>query len=157
MDLRVLTVLFLFYTFAGAVAEHLSYFIGKLFNPQAPNKALSNPIITGFPLYGIGALIILWLRGIVVAYQIPVVLEFLLYATALEFLEAGTGLIVRAGSRSYEMCEGQRCVSSWDYSDGKWNILGIVDLRHFLLFGFAGMIVSRANPYVQNRVEKMFV
>jgi uncharacterized membrane protein len=153
MDLKVVAILFLFYTFAGAVAEHLSYFVGKPLG--APTKSLSNPIITGFPIYGLGALIVIWLRGLAVAYGLGVVIEFMIYGVALEILEGVTGVIVGAGSKSYEECEGERCVSSWDYSKSKWNIMGIVDVRHFFLFGIAGMLVSRFNPWLQCKVEKM--
>lgn len=141
----------------GAMAEHLSYFIESLFNKNAIPKSLSNPIITGFPIYGIGALLVIWLRGIAVIYHLPLILEFCIYGLALEILEMISGGIVRAGSGSYETCDGnKKCISSWDYSSSKWNLFGIVDLKHFLLFGIAGIAVSRVNPYVQNMVEKMF-
>lgn len=152
MDAKTTLVIFLIYTFFGAIAEHISYFIegGK-------KKSLSNPIITGFPIYGLGALIVIWLRRLVILYNIPLIVEFFIYGFALESLELASGLIVKAGSRSYEICDhGEECISSWDYSQSKWNIYGIIDLRHFFLFSISGMIVSRITPYIEEYVQRAF-
>jgi len=135
-------VLFGTYTLLGAVSEHILYYLSGV------KKTLSNPVITGFPIYGIGGLTIYWIRNIILRYipTLPIYIEFLVYGVVLSSIEYISGKIVGAGSSSY--VKGTSIVDSWDYSKNPINIQGVVDIQHFLLFSMAGLLMSRLNPYI---------
>lgn len=127
----------LIYSFFGAVFEHLSYY----FNPKI-KKTLSNPIITGFPIYGLGAYLILK-TGIKNTFLLFIVSA--LIGTIIELL---TGIIVKAGPQG-NIREGNTViVDSWDYSDNILNYKGIIDIKHSLLFGLLGVILVYIHPNI---------
>lgn len=130
-------LLFLIYSYLGATLEHLSYFFGN----DKP-KALTNPIITGFPLYGTGALIILLLAEKM--QNVHWSLQFLVYGFVMSLFEYIIGKIVGAGEKSYK----NGMVWSWDYSNEKYNYEGIISLRHFVCWGILGLILTKINPYI---------
>jgi uncharacterized membrane protein len=137
------------YTFAGAVAEHLSYWAG------GTHKTLSNPIITGFPLYGVGALIVYGIReGIKnLCPDLPIEIEMMLYGFSLVAFEALASEFVDAGHSI--KCGDTEIVDSWDYSNSAYNIKGVVDLKHFIMFALLGFGVSRLNPLIISRLQKL--
>lgn len=63
---------FMVYSYFGATLEHLSYFFSK------NKKTLSNPIITGFPLYGIGAYCVILLNQAFNKYDLNLFTRFLI-------------------------------------------------------------------------------
>ena len=65
--------------------------------------------------------------------------------------------MMRAGPGSYvKGTQGEDLVWSWDYSENPYNLDGIVDLRHSLGFGVAGLLISRVHPYLEERVRCIF-
>jgi Putative ABC-transporter type IV len=139
-----LIVIFLVFTLLGAVAEHLSYYFSS-----GPPKVLANAVVTGFPLYGIGAVLVWWLHKYVV--QAPLMMQFLLYGTVLSALELGAGVIVGAGPNSYDKHGG---IISWDYSHNFGNLLGIIDVYHFFVFGVLGVATAYAADWIDDKVNQ---
>lgn len=136
-----LLLVFIAYSLLGALIEHINYAISGLFNKNAPKKAWINPVITGFPLYGFGALFILLVKEqIVNRYKLNVGAEFLLYAGSLTLIELLTGYYVGAGKDSH-LANGD--VESWDYSGNFLNFDGKIDAFHTLAYGGMGLLVSR--------------
>lgn len=147
-------IIFLIYSFIGAIFEHLSYWTAMKSDPDAPAKALANPVITGFPLYGVGAYIVVALsKYIVKPYGLPMVAEMLLYAVVLSFIEGMTGEYVGAGGSSYkkDAC-GKDMVWSWDYSENKYNVFGVTDIRHAISFALIGLVIARVHPVLECRI-----
>lgn len=88
------------YSTIGAILEHVSYFI-----ISHKKKLVANPILEGFPMYGIGGLFLVWLNGLIFGGQthkntglfptensVPndnILIQFLISAIALTIIEAG--------------------------------------------------------------------
>lgn len=125
-------ITFFIYTFFGAIAEHISYYFSNT------KKTLSNPIIEGFPLYGLVAVIFVFINKYIPKNYL---IEFLIYGMVATSIEFVTGLAVGAGP-------SKGVVDSWDYSNNPLNYKGIIDIYHFIAFGIAGMIIVRINPYL---------
>lgn len=157
--LAVNATAFLIYSFGGAITEHLSYFAASIINPNSPKKALSNPIMTGFPLYGIGAYIAIsmgnFLRNLGANSNnlIGLILYFISLAAILSLLEYIVGSIVNAGETSYT---NNGLVESWDYSGKKYSIAGTVSLRHFISWGLLGLVVVKIHPHLIERLDKFY-
>jgi len=117
--------------------EHISYYLR---GPHSKPKALANPVITGFPLYGIGAYLVIILDQVMTSVNI--LIKFIAFGLVLSILEYITGLYVGAGPHS---SKGDM-VDSWDYSKEPYNLHGIIDLKHFFLWGFLGLIVRLIYP-----------
>lgn len=143
---------FLVYSFLGASLEHVRYYAGRKLNPQTHRpKALLNPIITGFPLYGVGALGIATLHNRVGLNKVPIPLQFLAYASVLSLFEYAVGKYVGAGPSSYTK---QGMIESWDYSRSKFNLGGIVSLNHFIGWGLLGLSVAHVlHPVVMRKAR----
>jgi len=143
MDIRHLIV-FMIYSYLGATLEHINYYIGRICNPDTPYKALANPIITGFPIYGLAAYTIVILNNILTKqFNISnLVIHYVVYASVLTLIEYITGIYVNAGKKSYV----NGMINSWDYSNESYNIRGIISLRHFVSWGLLGLIVSYVHP-----------
>jgi uncharacterized membrane protein len=140
----VLIVLFLFYSILGTAIEHVSYTAEQLLDPvNAPQKAWINPVMTGFPLYGLGALLIICIKKTLIdRYQLGAGVEFGVYSISLTLLELLAGIYVGAGKDSY--IDGK--VESWDYSNNWLNYDGKIDVYHAIAFGLLGMFVARLTP-----------
>ncbi len=138
-------LLVILYSFFGAVAEHLSYYGSK------ERKLLANPILTGFPLYAIGAYLVVGASNVVsrVPHPFRIPIEFITYGTLLSALEYASGRFVGAGTNSGAR-DAEGAVVSWDYSKNPYHYQGIVDLRHFILFGLVGLGVARVHPILRN-------
>ncbi len=143
-------ILFMFYSFCGAMIEHMVYNIPLIFTGEKPQKALANPVITGFPLYAVGAYLIVFISQFVKNQNI--LIQYLIYAVALTLLEYLTGLYVGAGKNSYN----GDLVEAWDYSDRAFNFQGIITLKHTIFWGILGLIVSKLHPYLLKKVSYMF-
>ena len=141
------TILFFFYSFLGAVLEHISYY------GSDTKKELSNPIITGFPLYGFGALLIIFINEKlkVMGWENNLLIQFMFFGIALSVLEYIVGVYVGAGKDSYQ--NGR--VNAWDYSGEFMNIDGKISLRHFISWGILGIILVRLNNYLIKKVTCM--
>lgn len=154
-DVYVMVILFFVYSFMGAMLEHMSYYIGSLIDPSSPKKALANPIITGFPIYGIGAFMVVGIkRCIVDKLHLPIAVEFLLYLITFMAFEYAIGEYVNAGSTSYVRDEnGQELVMSWDYSKNAGNISGKIDIMHSVVFALIGLLIARLHPYLESKIR----
>ena len=145
-------IAFLIYSFFGAILEHMNYFITRLLNPSKPYKALANPIITGFPLYAIGAYLAVSINNLFSNQNI--IIRILLIAIALSVLEYLVGLYVGAGKGSYVYdSNGNRLIDSWDYSNKNYNIGGIISLDHFIIWGILGYIIITIHPKLINKLK----
>lgn len=145
-----LLVLFLIYTYAGATLEHINYWIRRHCRPEDPRKALNNPFITGFPVYGLGAFLVIAIRNFLHKHGITnVLVHFVAYASALTGLEYLTGLLVDAGPHSVN----NGMIDSWDYSNLSYNYNGIVTLWHFLGWGLLGLLVARINDQLLTKIQ----
>src|SRR5271170_5488550 len=131
-------IAFFVYSYLGASVEHINYNL----LPHTKVKALTNPIITGFPLYGIGVFLLLGLHHYVNDYSL--IIQFFTYAIILSLLEFIVGMIVGAGKTSYE----NHMVSSWNYSKNKFNFMGLISLKHFILWGVVGLIIVKIHPKI---------
>jgi uncharacterized membrane protein len=138
-------ILFMIYSYGGATIEHLSYF----FENKTP-KALANPIITGFPIYGIGAYMIIWLNNILekIGYR-NIIVKIMMFAIVLTLFEYLIGLYVGAGPKSHS----NGMISSWDYSDQPYNIKGIISLKHFIAWGLLGLILIWLHPQLKHKIR----
>lgn len=142
-DAWVYIILFMFYSLCGAILEHLLYFF------SSKRKILNNPILTGFPLYGIGAYLVIIIHRWI-GHKLDIIVQFVLYAAILTYLEYTIGRMVGAGH------ERGMYIKSWDYSNSKYNYKGIIDVNHFLLFGIAALIVVRVHPFLVKKANLMF-
>lgn len=140
---------FMIYSYLGATLEHISYFIRKSVIPEKHQpKALANAIITGFPLYGIGAYIVVAVSTLLRDACLP--LQFIIYASALSLLEYLAGVYTGAGKNSYT---NNGHVESWDYSKERFNFDGKVSLRHFISWGILGLLVTWIHPIIMKQLR----
>jgi uncharacterized membrane protein len=144
-------IAFTIYSLGGAVCEHFSYWVAdKLFYCPL-HKKLINPVLTGFPLYGIGAYIAIIMRKVVVEpLSFGPFLEFITYAVTMTAIEYIAGLISGAGKHD----STDNTVKAWDYSDTFCNLDGIINLKHFICFGILGMIVTRMHPPMLRSIKR---
>jgi len=143
-----LLLTFCLFSFFGAVCEHLTYY----FFPSAVPKALSNPIIEGFPIYGSGGLLAIWMHKYI--KKLPLFIQFLLYGFTFSTFEFIVGLWVGAGKKSYvDAGNNNKLISAWDYSNNFGNILGIIDIYHFVVFGILGMIAGYGGTYLYHKLK----
>ena len=95
------------------------------------------------PIYGFGALILLFLQDEVKKFSL--IGEFLCYALFLatwEYIAGWFSLAVR--EQQY-----------WDYSDNFLNLHGHTDLQHAILFGLLGMLfVHHIHPFLRPHLLK---
>lgn len=147
-------VIFLIYSVGCSIGEHLAYYFSK------KTKLVKNPIMEGFPIYGIGAyMIILIMRALQASSSNPKwqalinnwVFQFVLSAVALTAVEYIGGRIVGAGKSN---TDGH--VETWDYSGTFMNFQGIINLKHFLLHGVLGLVILQIHPYLVKYTERLF-
>lgn len=139
-------VAFTLYSLCGAVFEHASYNI----LPSDETKALTNPILTGFPLYGLGAYLIVLINSQLEKNNIESLpLKFIIFACILTLLEYLVGKYVGAGGTS--IINGK--IDAWDYSNDPYNYEGIITLRHFIIWGFLGIIISILHPHLIESIK----
>ena len=151
-------IIFWVYSLGGSIVEHVAYFLGN------KRKAITNPILTGFPIYGLGAYFVIYINRAMKQAMDPEgddpdkqpnpVIEFLLYAFALTAIEYATGILLKAGKTSYVECG---FIHGWDYSKDAYNLDGIVKLQNFIAFGVFGLLVTRIHPHLVKQVNKIFV
>jgi uncharacterized membrane protein len=145
----MLIIIFLIYTFFGAVFEHISYYIGNKFMNTKP-KSLSNPIITGFPLYGLVGLLIYYIYKKYLQNTNKFTL-FLIFGFIITIIEYIVGkYIVGAG------INGDK-ISSWNYHKEPFNYEGIISLRHFITWGILGLIIIKVQPILENKLQCIFM
>lgn len=168
VNIWVYVIMFMIYSTAGAVIEHLLYFFSD------KRKAITNPILIGFPIYGIGAYLVVWINRLLAesrdegimgikdsgdsseetSLEIDnLVIEFMIYGLTLSAIEYAAGIFVGAGKNSYVDCG---FVHSWDYSNQRFNLDGMVSLRNFVVFGLFGLLVTRLHPRIIEHVNKIF-
>lgn len=143
------------YSLIGAVYEHLAYFFGGNMRQDVDPKdmkLIANPVITGFPVYALGAYLVAWIHQVIVKpLSLSVITEGLLYAGILSLIEYGLGIWLGAGPVRGRGQDGR--VWSWDYSDEPYNINGIISLRHALQYFFAGLVIARLHPSVLKKID----
>ena len=137
-------ILFIFYSIVGALIEHAHYGVAQLIDPEnAPEKAWINPVVTGFPIYGLCALLVLGIyKAVIEPYRLGIVAEFVIYSATITLIELLVGIYVGAGKDSY--IDGK--VESWDYSKSRFNYDGKIDLYHTLGYGVLGILLVRLTP-----------
>ena len=145
LNWKVAFILFWIFTLGGAIMEHLAYYF------STTKKALANPIITGFPLYGFAGLSILYLNELLGLDKRSWILRFLLYGIWLSLVEFLVGMLVGAGHANTN-----GLVESWDYSKNRFNIDGKVDLFHSFVYGILGFVVSIVNYRLNNTISQCF-
>lgn len=136
-------IAFTAYSLGGAILEHMSYAVARLRTPPHiyRAKALLNPILTGFPLYGIGAYSVVALHNTLGVKRAPWPVQFVAYAAALSALEYAVGRwVVGAGSTGNNNMTASGMIESWDYGGG--SIVSIVSPRHFVQWGILAMLVT---------------
>ena len=144
-DLLVFITLFMFYSVVGAIYEHFIYYVSK-----TKVKVLNNPILTGFPLYGIAAYIIIAVHK-AIAHKFNILVQFAIYTAIATLLEYVTGLSVGAGKT-----ESNGYIKAWDYSNDPLNYRGIIKLSNSIIFGIIGLIITRIHPYLKRIAVRMF-
>lgn len=151
---KTYAVIFMIYSTLGCIGEHLAYFV------SSKNKRVENPIMAGFPIYGIGAyVIILSIRALKTIFPSAngksildnIVFQFLFSAIILTMMEYAAGRLIGAGGLN-----GDGTVNAWDYTGTFMNYRGIINLQHFLLHGILGIIVLKIHPYIVERVNRMW-
>lgn len=137
-------IAFFIYSYLGASIEHINYYFSHT------TKALANPIITGFPLYGFGAFMIILINDLFTQYGIEnLLIKFITFAILLSLLEYVVGIYVGAGQNSYK----GTMVDSWDYSHEPYNLDGIISLKHAVLWGFAGLVLIYIHPKIMQKIK----
>ncbi len=127
---------FMVYSYLGATLEHIRYFFSH------ERKTLANPIITGFPLYGVGAFIVI---GVHSKLQLGFVGSFILYACLLTLLEYLVGkYITNAGTVSAD-----GLVDSWNYNGS------IISPFHFIAWGLLGTLVTYIHPKLSHGIKHL--
>lgn len=137
-------LLFLIYTYLGSSIEHFMYFICK-----SKKKSIDNPIATGFPLYGLCALIITSIHDYFDLHSY--ILQFIIYGGIVTLVELIVGLCVGAGENGYN-ADGYIC--TWDYSNNYLHYKGIISVDHYIMWGILGLILVYANKYISEFVIK---
>ena len=139
-------IIFLIYTFLGGVFEHFSYYIGNHYM-NTKKKTLGNPIMTGFPLYGLGGLLIYYIYDKYLRGYHWIIL-FLIFGSIISLIEYIVGkYIVDAGQYNGDI------VKSWNYSDEPFNYQGIISLRHFISWGILGLIIIKVQPILEKKLD----
>lgn len=123
--IEILIVYFTIYSFIGWLCEviYCSVLSKKLVN----RGFLAGPVC---PVYGFGALSILWLLS-PVSYSIPIIfLSSMMITSIVEYI---TGWLL-------ETFFGTRW---WDYSDRKFNLEGRICLKNSVYFGIMGVLLIK--------------
>jgi len=120
-------------------------------------KTLENPIMTGFPLYGLGGLLIYYIYNKYLQEYHWIIL-FLIFGSMISLIEYIVGkYIVDAGKNSFEPTLYGKyngdIVKSWNYSDEPFNYQGIISLRHFISWGILGLIIIKIQPILEKKLE----
>lgn len=139
MNLLYIIILLFIYSYLGATFEHICYFLNK-----KKIKILNNIIITGFPLYGLCSLLIIFLSKY---YHSNLITQFLVNSSLITIIELIIGLCVDAGKTT------NGSIHYWDYSDNFMNYKGIISVRHFVTWGILGITVI----YLHNNYIDKFV
>lgn len=133
-------IVFFIYSYLGATFEHLSYRFSD------SHKILANPIITGFPIYGLAALMFHWLAKVLNITSVSGI--FALTATTGTLVEYIIGYYVGAGKYSGKSYNVNTPVESWDYRGESYNMDGVISLRHFITWGLLGTMSVRLTPWL---------
>lgn len=139
-------IAFLIYSYLGATIEQASYYFSDT------KKKLSDPFITGFPLFGIGAYTVILINAWLQLDNI--ILNFLIFGTVLTLLELIVGFFGGAGPNSYD---SDGAVIMWDYSAEFGNFRGLISLWHFIVWGVLAVILIKIHPklmyYINNGID----
>ena len=165
IKIAIYIIIFFVYSYFGAVFEHISYYL----DPDS-KKLLQNPIIEGFPLYGMGALLIYLLIKLlnlnmteknsngdnITKNNIANIFSiFTVGAVIGTLIEYFVGMNVGAGEFSgISAEEAKKGISSWDYRGEPYNYKGIISLRHFITWGLAGIFIAWFTPGVENELYR---
>jgi uncharacterized membrane protein len=132
-------IIILIYSFLASVMEQARYLF------SGDKKVVAN-IITGFPLYAIGAYLIVFINKYIKHYNIFT--KLILFTIVLVPLEYVTGILVNAG-----MTTESGHVQSWDYNSRMFNYKGILSLETSVGFGVLALIVSYMHPVLKRRIQ----
>lgn len=131
-------LLFLSYSFLGWVCETVYCSVGS-------RRFVNRGFLTGplCPVYGFGALLVLWLLRPVQMHVLPLFLSGMVVTTVLEYL---TSVLLE---KLFHM-------KWWDYSRYRFQINGRVCLLNSLMFGaLSVLLVLFINPFVEHAVASL--
>jgi uncharacterized membrane protein len=140
-------IIFMIYSVLGNSLEHFLYFVGK-----RKTKTLSNPVMVGFPIYGIVAYVILAIHE-AIGKDLHIVLQFLLYGTVAVLIEYITGRLIGAGENGLNP---DGTIRTWDYRQDPLNYQGIIKASGFIFFGLSSIVIVRIHPFLKERVGRIF-
>ena len=127
-------IMFLIFGYLAAMIENASYIFSK------GDKLVSNVMVTGFPIFSIGAFSIIgvnrWLKPLTKNW----IVHFLAYGSVATLIELVAGLLVNAGPDS---ANENGAHTTWDYSNQKFNYKGIISLKHFVAWGLLGIVAVK--------------
>ncbi|MDD2469938.1 MAG: putative ABC transporter permease [Bacilli bacterium] len=124
-------LLFIIYSFIGWIIEMIATFVGT-------KKLINRGFLIGpyCPIYGFGALIMLYILSSSKNNIVYLYVMFVVYASLLEYIT------------SYLM-EKLFNARWWDYSKDKYNLNGRICLSNSLAFGILGIVLGYIiNPFV---------
>lgn len=138
MDLRVVFMLFIIYSFLGWIVDTIG--AGLKEKKLVPRGFLIGPYC---PIYGFGALLIIFFLS---KYQNDLLALFVLACIFGASLEYFTSYIM----------EKMFNARWWDYSYTKYNLNGRVCVRTTVAFGLLGVVlVKYLNPFFENLIVNM--
>ena len=144
---KVNFILFWTFTLLGAIIEHIAYYL------SSKKKTLSNPILTGFPLYGFCGLLVIYLDNYTILHQQSGIIKFITFSIILSTIEYITGILVNAGKNSNK----NNIINSWNYSNNFMNIDGKIDLLHTIFFGLCGYLIAQYYPTMYKYIHRIFI
>ena len=146
-------IAFFVYSYLGATLESSAYWItGKTYYYQ-----LLNPVISAFPLYGIGAYALIYLNYLMdymglnkLNILLQIIAKLIIFGLAASVIEYITGkYFSNAGRTNNPSC----IISDWNYSNEAWNIDGIVSVEHFVMWGILGIAITYIHPYLMQFIN----
>lgn len=141
--------IFMLYSVAGSILEHIMYYLHP-----TKKKAMFNPIMEGFPMYGAALYIIIGVHNAIGKTLHPAI-QFAIYTGIAVLVEYTVGINIGAGSgRNGVASDGY--IKTWDYTNDKYNYKGVIKLSNALLFGVLAMIVTRIHPHIKSAVDKIW-
>ena len=140
-------VAFVIYGYLGPTWENIITFI----NPEDKNwhknkhlKVAHNPIIHSFPLYGVGAYMVIFVNNYLDKIGLTnIFLKYIIFVILLTIFE----LIVGLSSSRNGYYRG------WDYSDKMYNYKGIICPQVSLVWGLLALAIIKFHPILINWIK----
>lgn len=137
-------ILFMIFAYLGAIVENAAYIF------SSEKKEVTNLIATGFPIFSIGAFAILATNRLLRPATKNPFVHFLAYGTVASLIELAGGIAVGAGPNA-RLPDGT--ITTWDYSQERFNYKGIISLKHFAIWGALGLVVVQLRNFLLPRLQ----